>query len=64
MKEFGREPLWEAISTDSAHAMLSWMESTTWPAGTAHRAAIEGVRISAKTGTAQVTGRTGAYSEQ
>jgi cell division protein FtsI (penicillin-binding protein 3) len=43
--------------------MLSWMESATLPAGTAHRAAVEGVRISAKTGTAQVTDpRTGAYS--
>jgi cell division protein FtsI (penicillin-binding protein 3) len=64
VKEFGREPLWEVISVDSARAMLSWMESATLPAGTAHRAAIEGVRISAKTGTAQVaSARTGAYSE-
>ena len=64
VKEFGREPLWEVISADSARAMLSWMETATLPAGTAHRAAIDGVRISAKTGTAQVTSsRTGAYSE-
>ena len=63
VKEFGREPLWEVISPASAQAMLTWMESTTLPAGTAHRAAIDGVRISAKTGTAQVTDpRTGAYS--
>ena len=63
VKEFSREPLWEVISVDSARAMLSWMESATLPAGTAHRAAVEGVRISAKTGTAQVTDpRTGAYS--
>jgi cell division protein FtsI (penicillin-binding protein 3) len=40
------------------------MESATLPAGTAHRAAVEGVRISAKTGTAQVANaRTGSYSE-
>ena len=65
VKEFGREPLWEVISPDSAQAMLSWMESTTLPAGTAHRAAIDGVRISAKTGTAQVaSARTGAYSDE
>jgi cell division protein FtsI (penicillin-binding protein 3) len=63
VKEFGREPLWEVISVESARTMLSWMESATLPAGTAHRAAIEGARISAKTGTAQVTDpRTGAYS--
>jgi cell division protein FtsI (penicillin-binding protein 3) len=64
VKEFGREPLWEAVSVGTARTMLSWMESATLPAGTAHRAAIEGVRISAKTGTAQVSNsRTGAYSE-
>ena len=63
VKEFGREPLWEVISADSARAMLSWMETATLPAGTAHRAAIDGVRISAKTGTAQVASRTGAYSD-
>jgi len=63
VKEFGREPLWEVISNDSARTMLSWMESATLPAGTAHRAAIDGVRISAKTGTAQVADiRTGSYS--
>ena len=63
VKEFGREPLWEVISADSAHTMLSWMETATLPAGTAHRAAIDGVRISAKTGTAQVASPTGAYSQ-
>jgi cell division protein FtsI (penicillin-binding protein 3) len=63
VKEFGREPLWEVISPASAQAMLAWMESATLPAGTAHRAAIDGVRISAKTGTAQVADpRTGSYS--
>jgi cell division protein FtsI (penicillin-binding protein 3) len=44
--------------------MLSWMETATLHAGTAHRAAIDGVRISAKTGTAQVaSSRTGTYSD-
>jgi cell division protein FtsI (penicillin-binding protein 3) len=63
VKEFGREPLWVVISPDTARTMLGWMETATWPAGTAHRAAIDGVRISAKTGTAQVTNiKTGSYS--
>ena len=64
VKEFGREPLWEVISPDSARTMLSWMETATLPAGTAHLAAVDGVRISAKTGTAQVaSARTGTYSD-
>ncbi len=63
VKEFSREPLWEVISPQSARTMLEWMETATLPAGTAHRAAIPGVRISAKTGTAQVASReTGTYS--
>jgi cell division protein FtsI (penicillin-binding protein 3) len=63
VKEFGRDPLWEVISPDTARTMLEWMETTTLAAGTAHRAAIEGVRISAKTGTAQVANpKTGTYS--
>ncbi len=64
VKEFGREPLWEAVSPDTARKMLDWMETATAPAGTARRAAVEGVRISAKTGTAQVANpQTGTYSE-
>jgi cell division protein FtsI (penicillin-binding protein 3) len=63
VKEFGREPLWEVISGESAQSMLSWMEAATLPAGTAHLAAVQGVRISAKTGTAQVADpKTGTYS--
>jgi cell division protein FtsI (penicillin-binding protein 3) len=63
VKELGREPLWEVISPETARTMLGWMETATWPAGTAHRAAIDGVRISAKTGTAQVANpKTGTYS--
>jgi cell division protein FtsI (penicillin-binding protein 3) len=64
VKEFGREPLWEAVSPDTARKMLDWMETATAPAGTARRAAVPGVRISAKTGTAQVANpQTGTYSE-
>jgi cell division protein FtsI (penicillin-binding protein 3) len=65
IKEFGREPLWEAVSPDAARTMLEWMETATSPGGTARRAAVDGVRISAKTGTAQVAGSAGgAYSEK
>jgi cell division protein FtsI (penicillin-binding protein 3) len=65
IKEFSREPLWEAISPDSARTMLQWMETATSPGGTARRAAVEGVRISAKTGTAQVaSAASGTYSEK
>jgi cell division protein FtsI (penicillin-binding protein 3) len=65
IKEFGREPLWEAISPDSARTMLEWMETATSPGGTARRVAVPGVRISAKTGTAQVANSaTGTYSDK
>ncbi len=62
--EYDREPLWEAISPDAAHEMLDYMETAAGPGGTARRAAVPGIRISAKTGTAQVTDpKTGAYSQ-
>jgi cell division protein FtsI (penicillin-binding protein 3) len=66
IKQFGREPLWEAVSPDSARSMLEWMETAAQPPrGTARRAAVPGVRISAKTGTAQVANpRTGTYSDK
>jgi cell division protein FtsI (penicillin-binding protein 3) len=66
IKEFGREPLWEAVSPDSSRAMLDWMETAAQPPrGTARRAAVPGVRISAKTGTAQVANpQTGTYSDK
>jgi len=47
----------------SAQAMLAWMESATLPAARRTAAAIDGVRISAKTGTRRVADpRTGSYS--
>ena len=64
LREFGREPVQEVVSPQVAHSILDMMETATSPAGTARRAAVPGVRISAKTGTAQVTNReTGTYSE-
>jgi cell division protein FtsI (penicillin-binding protein 3) len=65
VKEFGREPLWEVVSPASAREVLDMMETATGEGGTARRAAVPGLRISAKTGTAQVTSRdTGKYSEK
>ena len=65
LKEFTREPMYDVISPDSASAMLQWMETAVnTPNGTARRAAVDGVRISAKTGTAQVRDpKTGRYSD-
>ncbi|HVP19214.1 MAG TPA: penicillin-binding protein [Spirochaetia bacterium] len=64
VREYGREPLWEVVSPDVAGEMLDYMEAATSNAGTARRAAVPGVRISAKTGTAQVASPTGGYSDK
>lgn len=65
MKEFARETVAQAVSPRVAREILDMMETATAPAGTARRAAVEGLRISAKTGTAQVASRTtGTYSEK
>jgi len=64
IREYSREPLWEAVSTDTAAEMLGFMEFATSPVGTARRAAVPGVRISAKTGTAQVATSSGGYSDK
>jgi cell division protein FtsI (penicillin-binding protein 3) len=63
VREYGREPLWEVVSPEVASEMLDFMEAATSPAGTARRAAVPGIRISAKTGTAQVASATGGYSD-
>jgi cell division protein FtsI (penicillin-binding protein 3) len=54
VRSYGRKPLWDAVSAGTARQVLDMMESATGEGGTARRAAIEGLRISAKTGTAQV----------
>jgi cell division protein FtsI (penicillin-binding protein 3) len=64
VKEFGPVPAGQAVSPTVAREVLAMMETATEPAGTARRAAVDGLRISAKTGTAQVaSGTAGAYSE-
>ena len=65
IEEFTRKPLIDAISQDTAQAMLLMMEQATQAGGTATRAAIKGVRVSAKSGTAQIFDvATGRYSEE
>ncbi len=60
---YGRKPLWDAVSAGTARQVLDMMESATAEGGTARRAAIDGLRISAKTGTAQVADPAGGYSK-
>ena len=64
VKEYPRTPVREVISPRTARTMLDLMEQTVSdPAGTARRAAVPGLRISAKSGTAQITDpETGLYS--
>jgi cell division protein FtsI (penicillin-binding protein 3) len=65
VKEFGRQPVREVISPQVAREVLEMMETATDEhGGTARLGRVEGVRISAKTGTAQVRDpATGTYSE-
>ena len=54
LESFGREPVRTVLSADTAKNMLYMMEEATLTDGTARRASVEGLRISAKTGTAQL----------
>jgi len=64
VKEYPRTPVREVISPKTARTMLDLMENTvSSPGGTSRRAAVPGLRISAKSGTAQITDpETGRYS--
>jgi len=64
VKEYPRNPVREVISPKTAEMILSLMEQTVIsPSGTSHKAAVPGLRISAKSGTAQITDlETGLYS--
>lgn len=64
IKKFNREPLREVVSPSIAREILEMMESAVQEGGTARLGSIPGIRISAKTGTAQVADpKTGKYSE-
>lgn len=52
------------IQPDTARHILDYMETATFPGGTARDLYIEGLRISAKTGTGEIIDpKTGKYSE-
>lgn len=54
IKEYEREALREVLSPRVASSILEMMTASVETGGTAHRAKIEGIRMSAKTGTAQI----------
>lgn len=63
IKDFKREPVRHVIKPEVANSMLLMMETATEDGGTARRAAVDGLRISAKTGTAQkIDPETGKYA--
>jgi cell division protein FtsI (penicillin-binding protein 3) len=65
IREQQREPLREVLSPEIAQQVLEMMETATEDGGTARRGRVEGVRVSAKTGTAEVLDpETGEYSEK
>ena len=65
IKRYGREPVTEVLSPEVARSVLQMMETATFDGGTARRARLEGLRVSAKTGTAEVRDpSTGGYSDE
>jgi cell division protein FtsI (penicillin-binding protein 3) len=65
VKEYPREPVREVLSPKTAETLLAMMEqAVASPEGTVRRARVPGLRISAKSGTAQIADpETGTYSE-
>jgi cell division protein FtsI (penicillin-binding protein 3) len=65
LRRFTREPVREVVSSEVARQMLDMMEAATEPDSTARRIEVEGVSVSAKTGTAEVYDpEIGSYSEE
>lgn len=65
LQDYGRTPVAEVLSARTAREMLEMMHAATQPGGTATRAQVEGIRVSAKTGTAEVYDRElGSYSSE
>ncbi len=61
--DYNRTPVRQVIPSEVADLMLRYMYEATLRDGTARRAAVEGINVSAKTGTAQmVDPNTGTYS--
>jgi len=64
VRNYGRSPVREVVSPDVAAVVLGAMESAVRDNGTARRLRYEGLRIAAKTGTAEmIDPETGTYSE-
>lgn len=65
IEDFGRTPVREVVSPGVAEVILRAMESAVIDGGTARRLEYDGLRIGAKTGTAeQIDPTTGTYSER
>ena len=64
VKEFPPEPVRRVVKPEVARTMLAMMEGTTEPGGTAVLARVPGLRVSGKTGTAEILDEdTGSYSD-
>jgi cell division protein FtsI (penicillin-binding protein 3) len=65
IQDFGRTPVREVVAPEVADFILGAMEQAVVGGGTARRVAFEGIRIAAKTGTAEeVDPETGTYSDR
>ena len=63
--DYGRTPVREVVSPETARTVLAAMEQAVAGNGTARRMRYEGLRIGAKTGTAEkLDPQTGTYSEE
>lgn len=64
LREYGRTPVRQVLDPDVANTILKYMNAASGSGGTGRRAAIDGMEISVKTGTAEVIDpETGQYSD-